>query len=86
MIEKLTHTTVWVLDQDEALEFYTQKLGFQLHTDARLGDFRWLTVTPPKQPDHRGHPARAGSADNGRAERGARQGAGREGSPRRGGV
>jgi catechol 2,3-dioxygenase-like lactoylglutathione lyase family enzyme len=40
VIDKLTHTTVWVLDQEEALEFYTQKLGFQLHTDARVGDFR----------------------------------------------
>jgi len=52
MIEKLTHTTVWVLDQDEALEFYTHKLGFQVNTDARMDDFRWLTVSPPKQPDH----------------------------------
>ena len=52
MIEKLTHTTVWVLDQDEAYEFYTQKLEFQVNTDARMDDFRWLTVSPPKQPDH----------------------------------
>jgi catechol 2,3-dioxygenase-like lactoylglutathione lyase family enzyme len=52
MIEKLTHTTVWVLDRDEAYELYTQKLGFQVNTDARMDDFRWLTVSPPKQPDH----------------------------------
>lgn len=52
MIEKLTHTTIWVLDQNEALDFYTQKLGFELNTDARMDDFRWLTVSPPKQPDH----------------------------------
>jgi len=52
MIEKLTHTTVWVLDQDEAYEFYTEKLGFQVRTDARMDDFRWLTVSPPTQPDH----------------------------------
>jgi len=52
MIEKLTHTTVWVLDQDEAYEFYSQKLGFQGNTDARMDDFRWLTVSPPMQPDH----------------------------------
>jgi catechol 2,3-dioxygenase-like lactoylglutathione lyase family enzyme len=49
---RLTHTTIWVLDQDEALDFYTQKLGFEVKTDARLDDFRWLTVNPPGQPDH----------------------------------
>jgi catechol 2,3-dioxygenase-like lactoylglutathione lyase family enzyme len=52
MIDKLTHTTVWVLDQEEALDFYTQKLGFTLNTDATMDDFRWVTVTPPGQPDH----------------------------------
>src|SRR5215212_3130244 len=52
MITKLSHTTIWVLDQDEALEFYRDKLGFQVHTDERMDDFRWLTVTPPGQPDH----------------------------------
>jgi catechol 2,3-dioxygenase-like lactoylglutathione lyase family enzyme len=49
---RLTHTTIWVLDQDEALEFYTQKLGFEVNADARMGDFRWLTVNPPGQPEH----------------------------------
>jgi catechol 2,3-dioxygenase-like lactoylglutathione lyase family enzyme len=52
MIERLSHTTIWVLDQDEALEFYTQKLGFEVKTDARIDDLRWLTVSPPGQPDH----------------------------------
>jgi catechol 2,3-dioxygenase-like lactoylglutathione lyase family enzyme len=52
MIDKLTHTTIWVLDQDEALDFYTRKLGFEVNTDARLDDFRWLTVSPPGQKDH----------------------------------
>jgi catechol 2,3-dioxygenase-like lactoylglutathione lyase family enzyme len=52
MIEKLSHTTIWVLDQEEALEFYTQKLGFKVNTDARMDEFRWLTVSPPGQPDH----------------------------------
>jgi catechol 2,3-dioxygenase-like lactoylglutathione lyase family enzyme len=52
MITKLSHTTIWVLDQDEALDFYTQKLGFEVRTDARMDDFRWLTVSPPGQPDH----------------------------------
>jgi catechol 2,3-dioxygenase-like lactoylglutathione lyase family enzyme len=49
---RLTHTTIWVLDQDEALDFYTGKLGFEVNTDARMDEFRWLTVSPPDQPDH----------------------------------
>jgi catechol 2,3-dioxygenase-like lactoylglutathione lyase family enzyme len=52
MITKLSHTAIWVLDQDEALEFYTRKLGFDVNTDERMDDFRWLTVSPPGQPDH----------------------------------
>jgi len=52
MITALSHTTIWVLDQDEALDFYTSKLGFQVRTDARMDDFRWLTVSPPGQPEH----------------------------------
>lgn len=42
---------IYVRDQDEALEFYTQKLGLEAHTDARNGDYRWLTVRHPGQPD-----------------------------------
>jgi catechol 2,3-dioxygenase-like lactoylglutathione lyase family enzyme len=41
---------LYVRDQDEALEFYVGKLGFQVHTDARNGDYRWLTVQHPDQP------------------------------------
>ncbi|HEY4367720.1 MAG TPA: VOC family protein [Steroidobacteraceae bacterium] len=41
---------VYVRDQDEALAFYVDKLGFRVHTDARNGDFRWLTVQHPDQP------------------------------------
>jgi catechol 2,3-dioxygenase-like lactoylglutathione lyase family enzyme len=41
-----------VLDQDEALAFYTEKLGFEVNTDATMDDFRWLTVNPPGRPDH----------------------------------
>src|SRR4051812_11564389 len=41
---------LYVRDQDEALDFYVGKLGFQVHTDARNGDFRWLTVQHPEQP------------------------------------
>jgi catechol 2,3-dioxygenase-like lactoylglutathione lyase family enzyme len=52
MITALSHTTIWVLDQDEALDFYTGKLGFQVRTDARMDDFRWLTVSPSGQPEH----------------------------------
>jgi catechol 2,3-dioxygenase-like lactoylglutathione lyase family enzyme len=52
VITALSHTTIWVLDQDEAREFYTQQLGCEVHTDATMDDFRWLTVSPPGQPDH----------------------------------
>ena len=41
---------VYVHDQDEALKFYVDKLGFAVHTDARNGDYRWLTVQQPDQP------------------------------------
>jgi uncharacterized glyoxalase superfamily protein PhnB len=51
---KLSTAQLWVNDQDEALDFYTRKLGFELRTDVtlpELGNFRWLTVGPPNQPD-----------------------------------
>ena len=51
MITKQTHCTVYVLDQDRAKAFYTEKLGFEVRDDARMGDFRWLTVAPKTQPD-----------------------------------
>jgi catechol 2,3-dioxygenase-like lactoylglutathione lyase family enzyme len=54
MINQLTHVNVWVHDQDEALAFYTGKLGFELRDDVtvpEMGDFRWLTVGPVGQPD-----------------------------------
>ena len=41
---------VYVRDQEEALQFYVGKLGFRVHTDARNGDYRWLTVQHPEQP------------------------------------
>lgn len=41
---------VYVRDQDEALAFYVDKLGFLVHTDVRNGDYRWLTVQHPDQP------------------------------------
>jgi catechol 2,3-dioxygenase-like lactoylglutathione lyase family enzyme len=52
MITGMSHTPVWVLDQDRALAFYTGKLGFEVGTDADMGGgARWLTVFAPKQPD-----------------------------------
>ncbi|HEY1142004.1 MAG TPA: VOC family protein [Lysobacter sp.] len=42
--------SLYVRDQDEALAFYVDKLGFRVHTDARNGDYRWLTVQHPEQP------------------------------------
>ena len=41
---------LYVHDQEEALRFYVEKLGFRVHTDARNGDYRWLTVQHPDQP------------------------------------
>ena len=41
---------IYVRDQDEALAFYVEKLGFTVHTDARNGDYRWLTIQHPEQP------------------------------------
>ncbi len=41
---------LYVRDQEEALKFYVEKLGFRVHTDVRNGDYRWLTVQHPDQP------------------------------------
>jgi catechol 2,3-dioxygenase-like lactoylglutathione lyase family enzyme len=41
---------LYVRDQDEAVDFYVGKLGFRIHTDARNGNYRWLTVQHPEQP------------------------------------
>lgn len=59
MISHLSHTSVFVLDQDSAKAFYTEKLGFELRFDITMGDefegagagFRWLTVGAKDQPD-----------------------------------
>jgi catechol 2,3-dioxygenase-like lactoylglutathione lyase family enzyme len=54
MLKQLTHVNVWVQDQDEALAFYTDKLGLELRDDVtvpEMGNFRWLTVGVPGQPD-----------------------------------
>jgi catechol 2,3-dioxygenase-like lactoylglutathione lyase family enzyme len=54
MLKQLTHTQIWVHDQDEALAFYTEKLGMELREDVtvpELGNFRWLSVGVPGQQD-----------------------------------
>jgi catechol 2,3-dioxygenase-like lactoylglutathione lyase family enzyme len=51
MLQKLSHITVYVLDQDRARAFYTDKLGLEVRADIRMGSFRWLTVGPGGQPD-----------------------------------
>jgi catechol 2,3-dioxygenase-like lactoylglutathione lyase family enzyme len=51
MLKRITHTFIHVLDQEEALDFYVGKLGMVVHTDADLGNMRWLTVAFPDQPD-----------------------------------
>jgi uncharacterized glyoxalase superfamily protein PhnB len=51
---KIANAQLWVHDQDEALAFYTEKLGFEVRSDVtvpELGNFRWLTVGPAGQPD-----------------------------------
>ena len=51
MITKMNHVSIFVLDQDSAYEFYVNKLGFKVHTDAPMGPgMRWLTVCTPEQP------------------------------------
>jgi catechol 2,3-dioxygenase-like lactoylglutathione lyase family enzyme len=54
MLKQLTHVQVWVLDQDEALKFYTEKLGMEVREDVtvpEMGNFRWLSVGVPGQDD-----------------------------------
>jgi len=51
MISKMSHVSIYVLNQDSAYDFYVKKLGFKVHTDAPMGESRWLTVTPPDQPE-----------------------------------
>ena len=51
---RIATAQVWVHDQDEALAFYTDKLGMEVRSDVtmpEMGDFRWLTVSPPGQED-----------------------------------
>lgn len=50
MLTKVTHLTLFVIDQDAALDFY-KKIGFEVHTDADFDGFRWLTMCLPEQKD-----------------------------------
>jgi catechol 2,3-dioxygenase-like lactoylglutathione lyase family enzyme len=59
MITRMSHNSIYVLDQDQAKDFYVNKLGFEVRNDIVMGEefegsgqgFRWLTVSPPNQPD-----------------------------------
>ena len=52
MIQKMSHTTIYVADQDVAKDFYVNKLGFDVKVDQSMpSGFRWLTVSPKGQPD-----------------------------------
>ena len=52
MIQRISHTGIYVLDQDAARDFYVNKLGFEVRDDATMDNgFRWLTVGPKTQPD-----------------------------------
>ena len=50
MSQGVNVASIYVRDQDEAVDFYVAKLGFKVHTDVRNGDYRWLTVQHPDQP------------------------------------
>jgi len=52
MIQRMSHSAIFVLDQDVAKDFYVNKLGFELKMDESMPNgFRWLTVNPKGQPD-----------------------------------
>src|SRR5215208_6726881 len=53
MIQRQSHSTIYVIDQEEALRFYRDILGFEVNTDMPMDDsgLRWLTLNPKGQPD-----------------------------------
>jgi len=52
MITKVSHVSLFVLDQQKAYDFYVTTLGFKVNTDVTMDNgFRWITVSPPEQPD-----------------------------------
>jgi len=85
MIRQMSHTNIFVLDQDSAKAFYTEKLGFETRFDISMGEefegagqgFRWLTVSPKEQPDLQ---IVLASCDMGRSPEQAEQAAGAGGS------
>ena len=50
MITRLTHTFIYVLNLDSAIDFYTKKLGFKIHADLVVNGDRWVTLHLPEQP------------------------------------
>ena len=52
MLKAITQSQIYVLDQDEALDFYVLKLGLEVSVDTDLGFMRWLTVNVPGEPEH----------------------------------
>ncbi|HEY5825609.1 MAG TPA: VOC family protein, partial [Cyclobacteriaceae bacterium] len=51
MITKLTHSFIYVLDLERAINFYTRKLGLTIHTDIIVNGDKWVTLCAPEQPD-----------------------------------
>lgn len=51
MITNVSIATIWITDHDESLAFYTDVLGFEKGSDVTVGDYRWLTVVHPSQPE-----------------------------------
>jgi predicted enzyme related to lactoylglutathione lyase len=51
VIDRLSYVNIWVLDRDEAMAFYRDKLGFEVRRDVTLDGFRWLEVGPKGQSD-----------------------------------
>jgi catechol 2,3-dioxygenase-like lactoylglutathione lyase family enzyme len=65
MIQKMSHTTIYVTDQDQAKEFYVDKLGFDVKTDySAPNGFRWLTVAPKGQAEFEIALLKVGGASN----------------------
>jgi catechol 2,3-dioxygenase-like lactoylglutathione lyase family enzyme len=49
MIQRVSHASLYVLDQESARSFYVDKLGFEVREDEKMGEFRWLTIGPRGQ-------------------------------------
>lgn len=64
---RINLTSVFVDDQDKALRFYTQVLGFQKKTEVPVGEYRWLTVVSPEAPEGVHAGARAARASHNRS-------------------